>query len=93
VLKLLEEGNLESTENDFCTKHRERLQHYCFTDNQPLCIVCAEYENHNKHDVKLLKDIFEEQSKLTKDIKERLTEVMRSIEMGFFKLNVEAILR
>lgn len=29
VLKLLDNGMYEKTENDFCENHRERLKYYC----------------------------------------------------------------
>ena len=43
---MLDNGNLERTDNDFCENHRERLKYYCFSDEKPLCIVCAHYEDH-----------------------------------------------
>ena len=84
VLRLLPEANLELTSEDFCMLHRERLLHYCFDDNQALCVVCAHYQDHTTHKVRALKDILAEQDSITKETKARLTEAIKSIEMRFF---------
>jgi hypothetical protein len=60
VIKMLDNGNLEKTENDFCVDHKERLKYYCFDDKKPLCIVCARFEDHKSHTVLRIEDIFEE---------------------------------
>jgi hypothetical protein len=67
VLRLQAESNLERVEADFCSNHRERLTHYCYEDNQPLCVVCAHYENHDGHKVRQLKEILAEQAEVTKE--------------------------
>jgi len=56
----MEETNFERTENDYCTKHREKLVDYCFDDHEPLCHVCSHYEDHKNHKVKPLKEIMVE---------------------------------
>ncbi|TNV87483.1 hypothetical protein FGO68_gene7976 [Halteria grandinella] len=91
VLKLMEEANLERTEDDFCVQHKERLLHYCYNDNRALCIVCAQYEDHNEHEVKPLKSILKEQDDVTKELKQKLSHQIKSIEMSFFQLNLETM--
>jgi hypothetical protein len=58
----MEETNFERTENDYCTKHREKLVDYCFDDHEALCHVCSHYEDHKSHKVKPLKEIMVEES-------------------------------
>jgi tripartite motif-containing protein 41 len=77
--------------DDFCTKHRERLVDYCFDDHEPICHVCSHYENHKRHTVKPLKEILVEQEERIKETRERLSEVIKSIEIGFFKMNLESL--
>ncbi len=91
VLRLLEQTNYERTMDDFCTKHRERLVDYCFDDHEPICHVCSHYENHKRHTVKPLKEILVEQEERIKETRERLSEVIKSIEIGFFKMNLESL--
>ena len=69
MLRLEEEANLERTDDDYCPAHRERLTHYCYEDHRPLCIVCARYEDHNKHKVKKLEFILKEQAKVLEDMR------------------------
>ena len=91
MLRLLEEANLEQTSEDFCMNHKERLLHYCYDDNKALCVVCAHYEDHNDHKVRPLKEILAEQEAITKETRLRLTETIKSIEMGFFQMNVTTL--
>eukprot|EP00347_Sterkiella_histriomuscorum_P011410 403372566 len=95
VLKLLDNGMYEKTENDFCEEHRERLKYYCFTDDKPLCIVCANYENHKGHFVKMITQIVEEQERLKQELQVKITKMIQEVEknIGFFKTAKEAILK
>ena len=87
----MEETNFERTENDYCTKHREKLVDYCFDDHEALCHVCSHYEDHKTHKVKPLKEIMVEEESTIKDTRARLTEAIKSIELSFFKMNIETL--
>lgn len=63
MIKLLDNGNFERTDNDFCPDHRERLKYYCFLDDKALCVVCANYEDHRTHNVMRIADILEDSEK------------------------------
>jgi hypothetical protein len=87
----MEETNFERTENDYCTKHREKLVDYCFDDHEALCHVCSHYEDHKNHKVKPLKEIMVEEESTIIDTRARLTEAIKSIELSFFKMNIETL--
>ncbi len=93
VLKLLDNGMYAKTENDFCPEHRERLKYYCFDDEKPLCVVCANYENHRHHLTKSIEDIIEEEEKYKKDLQVKITEKLKEVDtnIGFFKTAKEAL--
>ena len=70
---MLDQGNMEKTENDFCIDHRERLKYYCFPDDKPLCVVCAHFEDHRSHHVMRIEDIVEEEQKVREQTQYKIT--------------------
>ena len=56
-----------------------------------ICHVCSHYENHKKHTLKPLKEMLAEQDTIIKETRERIGEVINSIEMSFFKMNLETL--
>lgn len=87
MLKLLENSTYEKTENDFCSLHKERLKHYCFTCDKPLCVVCAHYENHIRHEVMAIRDVVENEEKIKQDLQLKLHQIIAEVDanMNFFK--------
>jgi hypothetical protein len=88
----MEEANFERTENDFCTKHRERLVDYCYDDHEALCHVCSHYEDHKMHRVKPLKEIMIDEGTQVHVFKDKLSQAVKDIELSFFKMNINYIL-
>ena len=52
-----------------------------------MCLVCAHYEDHKVHEVKPLKEVIDINEQMTGEMREKIEEVIRTIELGFFKLN------
>jgi len=93
VLKLIDNGMYERTDNDFCATHRERLKYYCFNDEKPLCVVCANYEDHRDHLAKPIAEIVNEEEKIRVELQLKLGKLAEEVDknLGFFQSAKDSI--
>lgn len=62
VIQLHSNANFERTDDLFCLFHRERYTYVCLNDDEPLCVLCANYDDgkHMMHTVVKIEDCVEE---------------------------------
>ncbi|XP_051271612.1 zinc-binding protein A33-like [Dicentrarchus labrax] len=73
-----------------CSLHSEKLKLFCLDDQQPVCVVCRDSEEHRSHRFKPIYEVTRPQKKELEETLEPLKEKLKVSEQVKVKLNQTA---
>ncbi|XP_034546888.1 E3 ubiquitin-protein ligase TRIM39-like [Notolabrus celidotus] len=70
----------QRSSDDLCCLHSEKLKLFCLDDQQPVCLVCRDSEQHTDHRFRPIDEAAQEPSRILQETLEPLKEKLKVLE-------------